>query len=156
MQTNPYQENVTSDATMRKLEECFRSELSATETYQLALGRVTHVGLHHTLQEMLVSHAHRKDLLAERIVSAGGQPPASSGVWGVFAKVVQAGADLLGDRSAIAALEEGEDRCLRLYTDGPSGCDARTWQLVDTQLLPEQRRTHDLCKTLKAYTSAPS
>jgi hypothetical protein len=141
---------------MEKLQECFRSELSATETYQLALGRVTHVGLHRTLQEMLTSHARRQDLIADSILGLGGEPPTSSGVWGVFAKVFQAGADLLGDRPAIAALEEGEDRCLKLYTEGPDGCDRETRQLIDKHLLPAQQRTHDLCKTLRDYVTAPS
>jgi demethoxyubiquinone hydroxylase (CLK1/Coq7/Cat5 family) len=143
-------------ASITKLQECFRGELSAVETYQLALKSVPHVGLHHTLQEMLTSHARRTEQIGEKIERFGGVPPTSSGVWGAFAKALQAGADLLGDRAAILALEEGEDRLLKLYTEGLGDCNARTRALVDTELLPEQQRTHRLCEMLKSYVSAPS
>jgi len=144
------------DASIAKLQEFLRSELSAAETYELALKSVSHVGLHRTLQEILVSHSRRTTLLREKIAAFGGEVPADSGVWGTFAKVFQLGADLLGDRLGIAALEEGEDRGLELYTKDLGECDARTRKLIDTDLLPEQRRTHDLCRTLKGYMTAPS
>ena len=157
MQTNqPRQTTATKDKSIDKLRECFRDELSAVETYQMALSSVTHVGVRRTLQEILASHDRRTEVLRERIARSGAEPPNSSGVWGAFAKALQAGADLLGDRTAISALEEGEDRTLALYTDGVDQCDARTLRFIDTELLPEQRYTHDLCQTLKAYVTAPS
>ena len=143
-------------ASLAKLQECYRGELSAVDTYQLALKSVPHVGLHHTLQEMLTSHARRTELICEKIGRFGEEPPTSSGVWGAFAKAMQARADLLGDRAAILALEEGEDRLLELYTEGLGDCNARTRALVDIELLPEQQRTHGLCEMLKSYVSAPS
>ena len=147
---------VTSKAaSIAKLQECLRIELSAVETYELALQSVTHVGLHHTLQEMLSSHARRTEHLHDKIWRFGGDPPTSSGVWGAFAKVVQAGADLLGDRTAIAALEEGEDRGLALYKGDLGDCDRRTRKIIHTELLPEQQRTHGLCRLLKSYVNAP-
>lgn len=146
----------TRDASVAKLQECLRSELSAAETYELALKSVTHVGLHRTLQEILVSHSRRTTLLRDKIAGIGAEVPTDSGVWGAFAKVFQIGADLLGDRLAIAALEEGEDRAVELYTKDLAECDARTRKIIDTELLPEQRRTHDLCRTLKSYMTAPS
>ena len=76
--------------------------------------------------------------------------------WGAFAKVVQAGADLLGDRAAVAALEAGEDRGLEVYAEGLRECDAKTVQIIEKDLLPEQRRTHQICRTLKSYVNAPS
>lgn len=139
-----------------KLQELVRGEMSAVETYELALKSVNHVGLHRTLQEILVSHEKRIPQLREKIIALGGEAPTSSGVWGTFAKVFQAGADLLGDRAAIAALEEGEDRGVALYDGDMAGFDAGTRRLIDVELAPEQRRTHDLCKTLKAYMNAPS
>jgi len=58
--------------------------------------------------------------------------------------------------SARRALEEGEDRGVELYSKDLAECDPKTRKLIDTDLLPEQRRTHDLCRTLKSYMSAPS
>jgi hypothetical protein len=154
--TNPTRDTETRDAGIDKLQECLRSELSAVETYELALKSVTHVGLHRTLQEILVSHSRRTALLREKLTGLGAEAPADSGVWGAFAKVFQIGADLLGDRVAIAALEEGEDRGVELYSKDLGDCDAKTRKLIDTDLLLEQRRTHDLCRTLKSYMTAPS
>ena len=158
MQTNmnPSRDTETRDASLAKLQECLRSELSATETYELALKSVSHVGLHRTLQEILVSHARRTTLLREKITGLGAEAPTDSGVWGAFARAFQIGADLLGDRLAIAALEEGEDRGVELYSKDLAECDLKTRKLIDTDLLPEQRRTHDLCRTLKSYMTAPS
>ena len=146
----------TQNASVQKLQELLRTELSAVETYELALKSVSHVGLHRTLQEILVSHSRRVPQLREKITAMQGDPPQSSGVWGAFAKVFQAGADILGDRAAISALEEGEDRGVEAYAGDMTGVDPKTRKLIDGELLPEQRRTHALCRTLKSYMSAPS
>lgn len=157
MQTNPQRRtHATTDTSIEKLQQCLRSEVSAMETYELALKNITHVGLHRALQEIYESHARRSERLRETIVRAGGDPVHSSGLWGAFLVAVQAGADLLGDRAALAALEEGEDRGLRLYTVGLGVCDTKTRRFVDTELLTEQRRTHELCRKLKEYVNAPS
>ena len=145
-----------NQAAVEKLEECLRSELSAMETYELALKSVTHVGLHRTLQEIFVSHSRRADLLRARIGLGGAERAPGSGIWGTFAKAFQVGADLLGDRAAIAALEQGEDRSVKLYSEGLDGCDAETLTFFARDLAPEQQRTHDLCKTLKTFVTAPS
>jgi demethoxyubiquinone hydroxylase (CLK1/Coq7/Cat5 family) len=158
MQANAYPDVITKDTSIEKLQDCFRGELAAVETYQLALDTkgTAHVGLHHALQEMLTSHARRSELLLDKIQRWGGEPPTTSGVWGTFAKAIQAGADLLGYRMAVAALEEGEDRGVRIYTESLEGCDPTTRELIETELLPEQQRTRDLCRTLHEYLDAPS
>ena len=155
MQTNPQRET-TSNAGIDKLQDCLRGELSAVETYELALKNVTHVSVHQTLQEIYVNHSRRTDQIRDKIRRLGAEPAKSSGVWGAFAKVFQAGADLLGDRTAIAALEEGEDRSLNLYTANLDDCDAVTRMLIDKEVLPAARRTHELCRTLKSYVNTPS
>src|SRR5688572_28855994 len=109
-------ESELKTTTYEKLKECYQNELSAMETYDLALKNIDHVGLHHTLQEILASHARRVELIRDQMSRLGVEVPKSSGVWGTFTKAVQAGADLLGDRAAIAVLEEGEDRGLEKYT----------------------------------------
>lgn len=156
MQENRQQQGLATDANTDKLLECYRHELSATETYELALKSVTHVGLHHALQDLLVSHSRRSDQLRESIRRQGGEAPTSSGIWGAFAKVVQIGADMLGDRLAIGALEQGEDRGLMLYAEALSVCDPSTRTLIATELLPEQQRTHGICRTLKHFVNEPS
>lgn len=156
MQTDPQTSNTSREYSTSKLEECMRGELSAVETYELALKSVTHVALHHSLQEILDNHTRRVEWLRDRLSRQGATPVKSSGVWGAFTKAVQMGADLLGNRTAIASLEEGEDRGMRLYTKDLDECDMETRTFITTQLLPEQQYTHDLCRTLKKYVNAPS
>jgi hypothetical protein len=126
------------------------------ETYELAIKSVQHVGVHRTLQEILSSHARRTEQLREKLGGLGADLPKSSGIWGAFAKVFQAGADLLGDRTAIAALEDGEDRALKAYSENLGDCDPVARRFIETELRPQQQRTHELCRTLKSYVNAPS
>jgi hypothetical protein len=160
MHTNTFPEDViTKNSSIEKLQDCFRGELAAVETYTLALSAksvTAHVGLHRALQELLTSHARRSEQLRESIERLGGEPPTSSGVWGSIAMAVQTGADLLGDHLVIAALEEGEEHGVRLYTDSLGGCDPQTREVVENELLPEQKRTRDLCRTLQEYMGAPT
>lgn len=156
MQTNTQSQAASaSKADIGKLQEFLRGELSAVETYELALQNVTDVGLHAALQEILAGHVLRTIQLRNEIRRLGSEPTTSSGVWGAFAKVFQAGADLFGNRAAVAALEEGEDHGLRLYSEN-LGCEPATRAFVEQVLLPQQQRTHELCRTLKVYLDLPS
>jgi len=156
MESEASYESEGHEASTGKLQELLRAELSAVETYELALENVAHVGLHHALQEILASHAHRVERLRSRIGRLGTEPVVSSGVWGTITKALQEGADLLGDRAAIAVLEQGEDRDLARYNGDFATCDARTWKFIESELLPAQQHTHELCRALKKYTDAPS
>ena len=86
-----------------------RGEISAVETYRQALDKVKEPNLQTPLQDCLQSHTTRVTLLSEQIRSIGGSPSEGSGVWGAFAKAVEGSATAFGAKSAIAALEEGED-----------------------------------------------
>jgi demethoxyubiquinone hydroxylase (CLK1/Coq7/Cat5 family) len=149
--TTVQRRNALDDTSIRKLSECLRGELSAVETYELALKHIDHVGLHRELQDILTSHARRVDVLRERLRNNGADSMQSSGAWGTFAKMLQTGADLLGDRAALAALEEGEDHGIKLYSSDLEGCDSDVRNFIRSQLLPEQQRTHDACRSLKNY-----
>ncbi|NUQ72003.1 MAG: DUF2383 domain-containing protein [Polyangiaceae bacterium] len=134
---------------VEKLSACLRSELAAVETYELALRHVNHEAARETLESILRSHQRRAELIHDKMSRAGLPVPESSGVWGALAKAVQAGADLLSLNTAVAALEAGEDRGLRMYTTDLDDCDHDTRYFIATTLLPEQRRTHELCRSLK-------
>ena len=72
-----------------------------------------------------------------------------SGSWGAFARLVEGGAKTFGEKAAVAALEEGEDHGLKLYRDDLTKLDPASRQLVETDLLPAQERTHQSLSTLK-------
>jgi hypothetical protein len=126
MQTHMHTKESTTRTHIGKLQECYRSEVSALETYEMALKRVDHVDIHDKLEEILVSHAYREGRLAEEIRAAGADLPTSSGARGAFARTVQAGADLLGDRTAITMLERAEDGGVALYYAAQEASDSQT------------------------------
>lgn len=126
------------------------------ETYDLALGKTKHTKLVSSLQQLRDDHAQRVALLRQQIRAWGGEPSEGPGVWGAFAKAMQAGADLLGDATAIAALEEGEDHGLRMYRDAlaDTDLDAALAGFVSSELLPAEQKSHDACRTLKRFAKA--
>ena len=143
-----------TDTTIDTLNEFLRGEEAAVETYELAIKSTKDPPLGTSLQQLWDDHSQRITILRRRIIEFGGEPSKSSGVWGAFAKAVQAGADLLGDSAAMSVLEEGEDRGLRMYSDGLKSLDPVIRDLVSQTLLPAQRKTHDLCRSLKRFVKA--
>jgi demethoxyubiquinone hydroxylase (CLK1/Coq7/Cat5 family) len=144
-----------AERSTEKLSACLRGELAAVETYELALRHVNHEAARETLESILRSHQRRAELIHDKMARAGLRVPASSGAWGALAKAVQVGADLLSLSTAVAALEAGEDRGLRVYTSDLDECDHDTRYFIATTLLPEQRRTHELCRSLKRDLRQP-
>jgi uncharacterized protein (TIGR02284 family) len=98
-----------NDKVIEQLNSFLRGEISAVETYRQAIEKVPAVVARSEVQECLRSHEEKVMKLSSYISELGGKPAASSKVWGAFAKLVTAGATALGERAAIAALEEGED-----------------------------------------------
>jgi len=118
-----------------------RGEISAVETYRQAGVKITDTKLGSTLETSRRSHETRVQLLREKIMKLGGKPPEGSGAWGTFAKLVEGGAKAFGERAAIAALEEGEDKGLRDYRDALGKLSGEARIFVEN-LLIEQERTH--------------
>lgn len=149
---------VTSDLlspeSLEKLDECLRGEISAVQTYDLALHNLEATEIHGALRQLRDSHDRRVTLIRDRIRAWGAVPSETSGAWGAFARLVQRGADLFGDRAAISALEEGEDHGLKVYTEDLDDVDLDTREFIRNELLPDQRRTHDLCRSLYRFVKA--
>lgn len=131
------------------LNSFLRGELSAVETYRQAIGHVSTDRFRDPLQDCMQDHEQRASSIRERIEKLGGKPAESSGVWGTFAKVVQAGADILGEEAAIKALEQGEDHGLADYQRDLDKTHGEARRFVRMELLPAQRRTHERMSRLK-------
>jgi hypothetical protein len=137
-------------SSVEQLNSFLRGEISAVETYQMALAKVDHIST--TRDELLVnlkSHQDRVMMLMDAIRAAGGEPATSSGPWGTFAKAVEGGAKVFGEKAAIAALEEGEDHGLKDYKKEFDDLDVQARTMLESQLLPMQRATHDRLSDLK-------
>jgi len=138
-----------SKSSIDQLNSFLRGEMSAVETYQMALDKLDRTSS--TRDELLAnlkSHQDRVMALRDAIVAIGGTPSKSSGPWGSFAKAVEGTAKVLGDKAAIAALEEGEDHGLKDYR-GDRDELAPECQTIVGRLLPMQQQTHDRLSALK-------
>lgn len=134
---------------VKHLNSFLRGEISAVETYDKALEKIDNPQLGDTLRELRQSHHERARLLEEKVRQLGGEPSRDSGPWGGFAKLVQSGAKVFGEKAAIAALEEGEDHGRDDYKRDIDELSADCQAFVRGQLMPEQQRTHDTLSRIK-------
>lgn len=135
-----------------QLNSFLRGELSACESYSLALDKIDeaeHKAAARVLSENMTNHKARAQEIRSEVLRLGGEASDESGAWGTFAKAVQGGAALFGDSAAVAALEEGEDHGLRNYKNDLENLSPPVRQFVDSRLLPEQQKTHDALAALK-------
>ena len=141
---------MATKSSIEHLNSFLRGEISAVETYQMALDKLDAASpARAELEACKASHQDRVEMLRAAIVACGGDPAESSGPWGVFARAVEGGARILGDKAAIAALEEGEDHGLRDYKGDIDDLDGESRVLVMSRLLPLQELTHRRMSVLK-------
>lgn len=139
-----------SEQSIDQLNSFLRGEISAVETYLMALEKLDAGSPARTdLQTCMQSHQDRVTLLRDAITAAGGEPAEGSGPWGALAKAIEGGARLLGDKVAVSALEEGEDHGLKDYKKDTADLDAAARAMVTGRLLPLQQQTHDRMSALK-------
>ncbi|HET6980923.1 MAG TPA: DUF2383 domain-containing protein [Myxococcaceae bacterium] len=132
-----------------KLNSFLRGEISAVETYRQAIEKIKDPAIRSQLQTCEQDHETRIELLRERITSLGGKPDQGSGAWGVWAKLLQGGSDLLGEKTALSALEQGEDHGLNDYRRDLDELDGDTRSWVESNILPKAEQTHGTMSTLK-------
>jgi uncharacterized protein (TIGR02284 family) len=132
-----------------QLNSYLKGERSAVETYDQAIEKMDDHGVRMQLQQLRDSHQMRVQKLVQRIAMLGGDPADDSGLWGGFAKLMEGGAKVFGKDAAIAVLEEGEDHGKKDYARDIDKLTPSTRQFVQTELVPEQMRTHDTLSALK-------
>ena len=133
-----------TDEAIRQLNSFLRGEISAAETYKMAIDKAAksddnaaNMGL---LRETQEEHGRAAQALRDRIRELGGEPSDSSGAWGAWAKFVQGTGNLLGDAASLKSLKGGEEHGLKDYEEGVDDLDATSAELVQNQLLPAQQR----------------
>ena len=138
---------------VRQLNSFLRGEISAAETYRMAIDKAgdsqnnaANVGL---LREIQEEHGRAAQAIRDRIRELGGEPSDSSGAWGAWAKLVEGTAALFGgDAGSLKALKEGEEHGLKDYNEGVDDIDATSAELVQNQLIPAQQRHINLLDQL--------
>ena len=138
-----------SSSPVEQLNSFLRGEISAVETYRQAIEKLQDSAHVITLRDCMRSHEQRVTALTLEIRRLGGQPATGSGAWGTFAKLVEGGAKAFGEKAAIAALEEGEDHGRNDYRRDTDKLSLEERRFVQTNLLPEQDRTHRALSSLK-------
>ncbi len=76
---------------VRQLNSLLRGEISAAETYRMAIEKIADgdaSGNVQVLRQMQEEHGRAAQELRERIRSLGGEPSDSSGAWGAWAQTV--------------------------------------------------------------------
>lgn len=135
---------------IQNLNQILRGELSAVETYQQAMEKLSdEPSVLRILRDGHQSHARRATRLQSEIRKLGGDPAQDSGVWGTFAEAVEGGAKMFGKKAAISALEEGEDSGLNQYRTRLNELSGTVESWVKADLLPEQIRTHEALSRLQ-------
>jgi demethoxyubiquinone hydroxylase (CLK1/Coq7/Cat5 family) len=143
--------DINNRQTVDQLNSFLRGELTAVQTYRQALDKVdNHKEI---LRECELSHAERVAALSEEVRRRGGQPVQTSGLWGGLARAIEGTAIIMGEKVALAALEEGEYRGRDDYISELDDLDAPGRIFVERRLLPEQRRTHDTISRLRRHSS---
>jgi hypothetical protein len=133
-----------SDESIRQLNSFLRGEISAAETYKMAIDKAAdsdnnaaNLGLLRSIQE---EHGRAAQAVRDRIRELGGEASDSSGAWGAWAQFTQGTANLFGDTSSLKSLKEGEEHGLKDYREGLDDIDPTSAELVANQLIPAQQK----------------
>jgi len=103
------------DECVQTFNSLLRGERSALETYEKAIAKVDDGTQRACLEEICATHRSKVLDLERHVISLGGSPEKGSGTWGVVASAVQTVANVMGDKTAIYSLKEGEEHGLRSY-----------------------------------------
>jgi hypothetical protein len=141
-----------SKKTLVKLNHFLRGEMAAVEVYKMAIEaveRLSNTTFHQELAVCMESHVRGVGMLRDWIMLHGGEPARDAGMWGTFAKLVEGGARAFGEKAALGALAEGEDRGLDDYRSVEPKLDLEARNFLLSQVIPEQEKTHVTVSSLK-------
>ena len=137
-QTPIYEDGAEDSPTLNSL---LRGEISAAETYDMAITKFEGRTAASELRRIRDEHHAAMSMLRDRIQQAGSEPAESSGPWGTFASVVTGTAMALGMKPVLGALKQGEEHGISEYqkainSDVSIGCR----NLIEAELLPMCRQ----------------
>ncbi len=130
-------------------------EISAVETYDLALQKNFDGTMIQDLNKCRASHADRVTRLTQYVIDAGGKAASGSGPWGVFAAWAEKATG--SEKIALSVLEQLEAERLVQYENQRTIVPKPVLIVIDEVLLPAQHETHlVLSSRLKEMTALPS
>jgi hypothetical protein len=135
---SPLWDDIDDTETLNAL---LRGEISAAETYDLAISKFEGRPAAAELRRIRDEHHAAMSVLRDRVQANGGDPADSSGPWGTFATVVAGTAMALGMKPLLGALRQGEEHGISAYqkavnSDVTDSCRS----LIEGELLPRCRQ----------------
>lgn len=124
-----------------------RGERAAVDAYARTIATLTRVP--GELFEARSSHVERIDLLSRYVWRLGGMPDTSAGTWGRVTRGLTGIANAIGDRAAIAVLEEGEDLGVLTYRGNLAALHPVSQAFIRDLILPRQYHTQRLLRRLQ-------
>ncbi len=126
------------------IDKLLRDELAAKETYLQVLDKFREdasLGSADYLKPIYEDHKEAVASLQEQAIQLGGTPTEDSGIWGTWSEIVQGGANVLGQKTALKALQQGEKTGADDYKEALQDPDLRSEvrSLIETKLLPAQQ-----------------
>ena len=137
------QQSQSRETDIKQLNTFLQDEKAAVETYQQCVEKMDDAEIAAELVALQKSHQQRAGLLSNKVKELGGTPESKSGMWGSFAKLVEGSAKAFGKKTALSALEEGEDRGRDSYQSKTRDLSPECQSFINTMILPEQHRSHD-------------
>jgi hypothetical protein len=123
------------------LNSLLRGEISAAETYNMAINRLEGRPFIDELRQIRDDHHSAMRILQERLRAHGADAAQSSGAWGAFASVVTGTAMTLGATSVLSALRQGEEHGISEYQKAANGdISAESRMMIEGDLLPRCRQ----------------
>ncbi|MDD5578535.1 MAG: DUF2383 domain-containing protein [Methylobacter sp.] len=145
--------------TVETIDKLLKNELSATETYQQAMDKLREDAVlaeSEYITPIYEDHKQAVSTLQDQVRQLGGTPSDGSGAWGVWAEIVQGGANMMGKESALKALQKGEKSGAEDYEEALQEADlpSEVRSLIETKLLPaQQSHIRTLDRLLDAATA---
>ncbi|MEW5917378.1 MAG: DUF2383 domain-containing protein [Gemmatimonadota bacterium] len=135
-------EHVEAAKTVRTLNSLLRGEISAANTYGLAIPQVT--ASRSADAERLRSIAREHDAtvkhIREVIVQFGGTPDEATTVWPPFVRSVSGPGHVFVEAAALKALKDGEEQGLEAYHSALDNLNAETVTFVRESVIPARMR----------------
>lgn len=141
-----------------RADKLIRGERAAVDAYRDALDGVDAGGTAaRVLGAVLEEHRHALGALRSAAGPGHRDEGEGAGQWGAFTKAVEKAARWLGDRTALKALNEGEDHGVSEYRTAlaEGGLPPAVHTLVQEELLPAQLRHVETLDDLIACLEAP-
>lgn len=122
--------------------ELLRGELAAVETYRQALEKFGSGPNANDLRKYHDQHRDAVTKLKQHVLTLGGEPATSAGVWGAWAKAIEGSAKVFGEAAALKVLKEGEEHGVKEYKEllDNKNASAELKELVRSALLPQQEQ----------------